>query len=85
MANFKYPGAKYRLYLNEYLLIERFYPSDLKATEMLEETVFLNLENKQYEINIENLTNNKIYITDIAVDGDVTRGINDFTYSFEIQ
>jgi hypothetical protein len=85
LAIFKYPGAKYRLYLNEYLLIERFYPSDLKANEMLEETVFLNLQNKKYEINIENLTNNKIFITDVAVDSSITRGINDFTYSFEIQ
>lgn len=85
LATFKYPGAKYRLYLNEYLLIERFYPNDLKATEMLEETVFLNLENKKYEINIENLTNNKIFITDVAVDSSITKAINDFTYSFEIQ
>ena len=52
---------------------------------MLEETVFLNLQNKKYEINIENLTNNKIFITDVAVDSSITRGINDFTYSFEIQ
>jgi hypothetical protein len=82
---FKYPGAKYRLYLNEYLLIERFYPNDLKPNEMLEENVFLNLENKRYEINIENLTNNRVIITDVAVDNTVTRNINDFTYSFEIQ
>lgn len=85
VLGFKYPGAKYRLYLSEYLLIERFYPNDLKPNEILEENVFLNLENKRYEINIENLTNNRVIITDVAVDNAVTRNINDFTYSFEIQ
>ena len=85
MMNFKYPGAKYRIYLNDFMLTERFYPEDLRQDEQLEENVFLNLENNHYELTIENLTSNRVFITDVAVDNTVTRNINDFTYSFEIQ
>jgi len=85
VTNFKYPGAKYRIYLNDFMLTERFYPEDLIKNEQLEENIFLNLENKKYEINIENLTNNRIFITDVAVDNSISRDINDFTYSFEIK
>ena len=85
MMNFKYPGAKYRIYLNDFMLTERFYPEDLRQDEQLEENVFLNLENNHYELTIENLTSNRVFITDFAVDNTVTRNINDFTYSFEIK
>jgi len=85
MINFKYPGAKYRIYLNDFMLTERFYPEDLREDEQLEENVFLNLENNHYELTIENLTSNRVFITDFAVDNIATRNINDFTHSFKIK
>ena len=85
IANFKYPGAKYRIYLNDFMLTERFYPEDLISNEQLEENIFLILEKNYYEIIIENLTSNRIFITDVAVDNTVTQNINAYSYSFEIQ
>ena len=83
--NFKRPGARYRIYLNDLMLTERFYPDDLLKEEQLEENIFLMLEPRLYEVKVENLSTNRIYITDLAVDQTAYNEINDYSYSFNIQ
>ena len=81
----KFGGSKYRLYLDNALLIERFYPYDLLESQQLEENMFVDITGNYHEIRVESETTNVVYITDIAVDDTVYSNINATEYSFNFQ
>ena len=80
----KPPGARYRMYLNKFLLTERFYPLDLRLNEQLEENVYLELDEGEYSLDIENLTEYQVYMTAVSVDGKIITTFEDFSVSFKI-
>lgn len=74
--------GRYRLYLNDYLLVERFYPVSIGKDFQLEENVFLKVNADEYTLRLENLTQNNVYISDVSINQMLFRNINSFNHSF---
>lgn len=61
--------GKYRLYLDDTLLIERYYPKDLWPNEQLEEELFVNIEPGLHTVKIENIGKQPVHITEVIING----------------
>lgn len=77
-------GAKYRVYVDDILMIERHYSYDLDNNQQLEELLYLELPLGTHIVSIENLNRNTVYITDLMVNKQVYAQINSLNQSFEI-
>ena len=77
--------GRYRLYLNDYLLVERFYPVSIGKDLQLEENVFLKVNADEYTLKLENLTRNTVYISDVSINHMLFRNINSFNHSFVLR
>ena len=64
-------GIKYRIYLNQLMLIERFFPNELPEHKVLLENVVLNLPKGEHVFRIESKLN--LCIRKVAIDGAVMR------------
>jgi hypothetical protein len=79
------PGAKYRLYLDNVIISERFLPYDILNNEVLEENVYIDILRGLHTVRIENLSKNKVSISAICLDGQIHTNINSDSYSFEFR
>jgi hypothetical protein len=78
-------GAKYRMYLDDFLIIERYYPYGLQDYEQLEEEFYAELVPGTHTIRIENLCQHKVYISDFAIDNEVRRKVSTDNQTFIIR
>ena len=79
-------GSKYRLFLDDVMVAERFFPYDLGPSEILEELVFLDIiPGHNHVLRVDTVGFNKVLITDMAINDQFTRGINDISCSFEFR
>lgn len=76
-------GAKYRLLLDNVIIAERFFPYDLPQDKILEENVYVDILFGTHTLKVETLSKNTVFITDVAIEGQITREINANTCSFE--
>lgn len=77
-------GSKYRLYLDDILLTERFYPYKIIAEHLLLEEVSLELCGGLHTLRLENLNDNQVFIRDMMIDGKIISDIHALSYSFEV-
>jgi len=82
--NKKSVGTPYKLYINNQLITEKFYPYDIFNYEQLEENVFLNLSAGTHYIKLESPSNN-LKINGFACDDLIMTNISVNELSFQIQ
>jgi hypothetical protein len=75
----------YRLYVNNQLITQKFYPVNLPNNEQLEETVFVNLSNGTHHVKLECLEKNNLKINAFACDDQIITNISVNELSFQIQ
>jgi hypothetical protein len=80
-----FEGIPYRLYVNDQLMTEKFYPSDLPKYEQLEEVVFVNLPQGTHNIKLECLDKINLKINGFACDDLIMTNISVNELSFQIQ
>jgi hypothetical protein len=82
--NKKSVGTPYKLYINNQLITEKFYPYDIFNYEQLEENVFLNLSAGTHYIKLESPSNN-LKINGFACGDLIMTNISVNELSFQIQ
>jgi hypothetical protein len=79
---------KYRFFLDDIMLIERIYPKELSINEQLEEVLYVELSPGKHKLHVEMLTDyyndSEIIITDVAIEDQIFRNINDTSCSLEV-
>jgi hypothetical protein len=78
-------GTPYRLYVNNHLMTEKFYPYSLYEDQQLEEVIFVNLDAGEHNIKLENLVSDKLKINGFACDDLIITNISVNELSFQIQ
>ena len=78
-------GTPYRLYVDDQMITEKFYPYNLPSFLQLEENVFLDLPKGTHNIKLESLGNNILKINGFACDDLIMANINVNELSFQIQ
>jgi hypothetical protein len=78
-------GFPYRLYVNNQLITQKFYPGNLPNNEQLEETVFVNLSKGTHHVKLECLEKNNLKINAFACDDQIITDISVSKLSFQIQ
>jgi hypothetical protein len=76
-------GAKYRLFLDNIMISERFYPYDIIPDDILEENIIVDILPGKHEVRIENVRNHTVIITDLKFDQQIIRDVNAGSCSFE--
>jgi hypothetical protein len=61
-------NSKYRLFIDEKMVIERIFPSDINIDQSIEEILFVNLEKGQHIFKIETIEGDKVFMHDLAID-----------------
>lgn len=79
------PGTPYRVYVNNQIITQKFYPYDISDYQQLEENVFLNLPAGTHQIRLEVLGNNNLKINGFACDDLIMTDISVNELSFQIQ
>jgi hypothetical protein len=78
--------VRYRFFLDNIMLIERIYPKELSLNEQIEEVLYIEMEPGRHTIKVEMLNvynESELAITDIAIESQIIRNINDTSCSFE--
>jgi len=78
---------RYRFFLDGLMIIERTYPKELSINEQLEEALYVEIEPGSHQLEVEMLTSCnelEIAITDMAIESQIIRSINDTSCSFEL-
>lgn len=78
-------GTPYRLYVDDQMITEKFYPYNLPSFLQLEENVFLDLSKGTHSIKLESLGNNILKINSFACDDLIIANISVNELSFQIQ
>lgn len=78
-------GTKYRLYLDDVMISERFYPYDMFDNEILEENVFVDILPGTHTLRVESFGKNTVKITHFGIIDQITRDINAESCSFEFR
>jgi hypothetical protein len=76
-------GAKYRLFLDNIMISERFYPYDIIPNDILEENIIVDILPGKHEVRIENVSNHTVIITDLKFDQQIIHDVNADSCSFE--
>ena len=77
---------RYRFFLDDIMLIERTYPKELSINEQLEEALYVEIEPGSHRLEVEMLTSCndlELAITDMSIESQILRSINDTSCSFE--
>lgn len=77
-------GVKYRLYLDNTMLIERFFPYNLLDSQCVEENVTVLLDPGKHSVKVETFALTQIKMSAMVVDNKVFDDINNVSYSFVI-
>jgi hypothetical protein len=78
-------GTPYRLYVDNQLITEKFYPYSLYEDQQLEEVIFVNLSAGTHNVKLENLVSDNLKINGFACDDLIMTNINVNELSFQIQ
>ena len=78
---------KYRLYIDDIMVIERIYPLDMRQDQMLEELLYVDIDKGAHKIRIDMLDNDEdeFIITDLAIEDQVFPKINAKSCSVEFR
>lgn len=61
------PGTRYRMYVDNVLITEKFYPYGLADAHQLEENVIVSLDSSEHNVQIETFKNNRLVINAVAI------------------
>ena len=78
-------GIAYRLYVNDQLFTQKFYPASLPDSQQLEENVFVDLPAGTHHIRLECLEKENLKINAFACDDQIMTNISVNELSFQIQ
>lgn len=79
-------NGRYRLWLNQFMLIERIYPVDIGSHQQLEEILYVKLSPGMHNVMIENLeSSSPAIINALAINNTIYRDLNTLVQSFEIR
>jgi hypothetical protein len=78
-------GTPYRLYVNNQLITEKFYPYSLYEDQQLEEVIFVDLTAGTHNVKLTPLVGDKLKINGFACDDQIITNISVNELSFQIQ
>jgi len=78
--------GRYRLWLNQFMLIERIYPIEIGSHLQLEETVYVKLPPGIHNVKLENLEmDTPVVINALVINDTAYRDLNTLVQSFELR